>query len=116
MKAKGYEKPAAFLKIKATRELGDSLEIANVVAAQDFDLKAHTSKIANLEKLIQITDTPETKTSLRVELKLLYRGEPARLAVRAELKVSTAEEDDNDIDPAETNKVTKDVGNENEGE
>ena len=33
LKAKGYEKPAAYLKIKATRELGDSLEIANAVAA-----------------------------------------------------------------------------------
>ena len=75
MKAKGYEKPEAHLKVKATRELGHSLGIANALAAQDFDLKAHTSKIANLEKLIDITDTPESKKELKAELKLLYRLE-----------------------------------------
>ena len=59
LKAKGYEKPATHLNIKATRELGDSLKITNAVVAQDFDLKAHTSQIANLEKLIAITVPPD---------------------------------------------------------
>lgn len=86
IKKEGYESKKGVKRIEAAMQMNESLETANGVAAQEYDLKAHQAKIANLEKLVELTDTPETKKKLKTDLKMLYMGSPARLGIRTAKK------------------------------
>ena len=46
-------------------------------------LKLQTSRSS---KLVELTDTPETKKQLKTDLKMLYMGSPARLGIRTAKK------------------------------